>query len=67
MSSKISITIGAYGPGKPITFTTRTIVYSDLLSAINTVTSMLTTQPLLSYLPERQPDPVPIVEENEPQ
>lgn len=67
MSSKLSITIGAYGPAKPISFTTRTIVYSDLLSAVNTVTAMLTSQPLLAYLPEPQPDPVPIVEENVPQ
>jgi hypothetical protein len=65
MSTKLSITLGGYAPGRTPTFTSRTIVYTDLVTAMNTVTSMLTNGPLLPYLPipDPEPEPEPIVEE----
>jgi hypothetical protein len=56
MSTKLSITIGGYAPGRTPTFTSRTVVYTDLVTILNTVTSMLTNGPLLPYMPLPEPD-----------
>lgn len=59
MSTKLSITLGGYAPGRVPTFTSRTIVYTDIVTALNAVTAMLTNGPLLPFLPVPEPEPEP--------
>lgn len=57
-TTKLTMTIGVFPPGKTPLFTTRTINYTDLSLAYSALTSVLTTPPFLQYIPEPVPDPI---------
>jgi len=59
MSTKLSITVGVFPPGTTPKFSTRTIVYTDLVGAFDTFSAMLVTPPLSNYIPVPAPQEEP--------